>query len=248
MILYPLFLTLLGFTPSLIWLSFYLKKDVHPEPKRMVIKVFILGMGSAFLAALLGILLSDLIQKLNLPLSLSLILQIFLAVALVEEIVKYLPIHFYVLNDPEFDEPIDAMIYMIISGLGFAAIENILFLFKCYLARESFVPTLITLFGRFISATLLHALTSANIGYFLAISILKKKNRFFFFVLGVLISTLLHGIYNFGIKIDEESANLGWQGRDWCSLLISAGVLFFLIILTFFQFRKIKKLKSVCEI
>ena len=70
MILYPLFLTLLGFTPSLIWLSFYLKKDVHPEPKRMVIKVFILGMGSAFLAALLGILLSDLIQKLNLPLSL----------------------------------------------------------------------------------------------------------------------------------------------------------------------------------
>jgi len=82
----------------------------------------------------------------------------------------------------------------------------------------------------------------------LALSILKKRSRTFFFVLGILLSTTLHGIYNFAIKIDEELVNLGWQVRDWHLLLISAGVLFFLVILTFFQFRKIKKLKSVCEI
>jgi len=248
MILYFLFLTLLGFVPSLIWLGFYLRKDVHPEPKEMVIKIFILGMGCAVVAAFVGILLSDFIQNSGLPLFFSLFLQVFIAVALIEEIAKYLPIHFYVLNDPEFDEPIDAMIYMIISGLGFAALENILFLFKSFLSSGMLGETLVALFGRFISATFLHALTSASIGYFLALSILKKRGRTFFFILGILLSTTLHGIYNFAIKIDEELVNLGWQIRDWHLLLISAGVLIFLVILTFFQFRKIKKLKSVCEI
>ena len=235
MILYFLFLTLLGFVPSLIWLGFYLRKDVHPEPKEMVIKIFILGMGCAVVAAFVGILLSDFIQNSGLPLFFSLFLQVFIAVALIEEIAKYLPIHFYVLNDPEFDEPIDAMIYMIISGLGFAALENILFLFKSFLSSGMLGETLVALFGRFISATFLHALTSASIGYFLALSILKKRGRTFFFILGILLSTTLHGIYNFAIKIDEELVNLGWQIRDWHLLLISAGVLIFLAILTFFQ-------------
>ena len=46
-----------------------------------------------------------------------------------EEVAKYLIIKIRILRDPEFDEPIDAMIYMIIAGLGFAALENILVLF-----------------------------------------------------------------------------------------------------------------------
>ena len=52
----------------------------------------------------------------------------FLWAALVEEVVKFMAIRFMILNDPEFDEPVDAMIYMITASLGFAAIENILFI------------------------------------------------------------------------------------------------------------------------
>ncbi|MCD5396386.1 MAG: PrsW family intramembrane metalloprotease [Candidatus Pacebacteria bacterium] len=244
MILYFFLITLLGFLPSLIWLSFYLRKDIHPEPKEMVIKIFILGMGSAVLAAFLGILLLDFSESINLPFFFSLFFQVFVAVALIEEIAKYLPVRFFVLNDPEFDEPIDAMIYMIISGLGFAALENILFLLRSALAGEAFFGTLIVLFGRFISATFLHALASANIGYFLALSILKRRKRIFYFVLGILLSTTLHGIYNFAIKINEDKI---WHISEQI-LLISAGVLLFLVFLTFFQFKKIKKLKSVCEV
>ena len=52
-----LFYILLSFLPSLIWLSFYLKKDKHPEPRRMVVKIFIWGMLLAPLAAILELLL-----------------------------------------------------------------------------------------------------------------------------------------------------------------------------------------------
>ena len=39
---YPFYI-ILGILPSLIWLAFYLKKDVHPEPKSEVLKIFFYG-------------------------------------------------------------------------------------------------------------------------------------------------------------------------------------------------------------
>lgn len=235
----------LGFLPSLIWLLFYLRKDVHPEPKEMVIKIFLLGMLSAFVGAVLSLFFSGLIKNFQLSFYLTLFLQIFISVALIEEIIKYLPVHFYVLNNPEFDEPIDAMIYMIISGLGFAAVENILFLSSTFFISQRIEATIFTLLGRFISATLLHALASANIGYFLALSFLKFKRKILFFSIGVLTSALLHGIYNFAIKINEiQKLTLG-GGRI---ILISGGVIIFLIFLVWWEFEKIKKLKSVCKL
>jgi len=61
------FLYLFGFLPSIIWLSFYLRKDAHPESNRMVLKIFLYGM----LAALVAIVLEKAFQKtssmINLP-------------------------------------------------------------------------------------------------------------------------------------------------------------------------------------
>jgi len=43
----------LGFIPSLAWLFFFLKEDIHPEPKKMIVKVFVAGAVITFIAIFL---------------------------------------------------------------------------------------------------------------------------------------------------------------------------------------------------
>ena len=80
---YPLYL-FFGVLPSLVWLNFYLRRDVKPEPKLMMVKIFFYG----FLATLPAFFLETAIMrefgKLNLSPFLLAILNIFLGVALIE--------------------------------------------------------------------------------------------------------------------------------------------------------------------
>jgi RsiW-degrading membrane proteinase PrsW (M82 family) len=231
-----LYFIILGLLPSIIWLLFYLRKDKHPEPKTMVIKVFIYGMAASLPAVFLEIGSADILKSITIPHILFLALYFLLGVALVEEILKYLVVRFWVLKSPEFDEPIDAMIYMIISALGFAAIENILVLFPLS-SPNIFEKTLLILSARFAGATFLHALASANIGFFLALSLLREKHHLRYLTIGLTLSVFLHGLYNFGIKIE------GMAG-----IIVPFLVLLFLFLIVKGQFKKIKKLSSVCNL
>jgi len=122
-------LVIFAFLPSLIWLVFFLRKDAHPESKKMILKIFLYGVLVALPALFIekGALqfIRDYIPENS---TLFLFLKIFVGVALIEEFMKYLVFKIKVSPSPEFDEPIDAMIYMIIIALGFAAFENFLIL------------------------------------------------------------------------------------------------------------------------
>ena len=226
---------ILGFLPSLIWLSFYLKKDVHPEPKWMVLKIFLMGMILAGVVAFVEWEAFLFLEKFSLPYLLKVFFYFFVCVAFIEEFSKYLVFRIFVQNNIEFDEPIDAMIYMIIIGLGFVAIENILVLISEQFPNLVLQETFMLLFLRFISATLVHALASANIGFFAALSFLKK--RCFILWGGIVISSLLHGIYNLLIKF----------GGMW-GLFVSFSIVVFLFVIILIELKMIKKLKSICKI
>src|SRR6185503_954988 len=74
----------------------------------------------------------------------------------------------------EDDEPIDPVMYMVAVALGFAAVENTLFLISP-LAGGTLLQTLLTGNLRFVGATLLHVLSSAAIGVALALSFYKPR-------------------------------------------------------------------------
>jgi len=105
---------------------FYLRKDLHPEPKKMIMRVFILGALIACFVAIIEIIILRLVKDQYLA---TIFLESFLLVALVEEIAKYLVVKVYVYKSPELDEPLDIMLYMVISALGFATIENAILFF-----------------------------------------------------------------------------------------------------------------------
>src|SRR3990167_3714338 len=123
-------LVVLGLLPSLLWLSYFIKRDIHPEPKYLVTKVFLMGI----IVSPLAILFQIAFTKLG-DFSAYNIFQggspgFFLWASFVEEFIKFYAVRMVALNSPDFDEPVDAMIYMMVAGLGFAAIENILVLFR----------------------------------------------------------------------------------------------------------------------
>ena len=194
-------LILLGFLPSLIWLNFYFREDCHPEPKSLLTKVFLMGIITAPLAILFQLLLIKCagissLKSFCLPLGFlePNSVEFFMWSAFVEELVKFYVISIMVLNNPEFDEPIDAMIYMMAAALGFAAIENTLIVFQT--TPDGVAVTINTLILRFIGATLLHALSSGLLGYFLAISWFFQNHRKKLILIGILLATLFHFAFN----------------------------------------------------
>jgi len=226
-----------GVLPSIIWLLFFLRKDVHPESNRMILKIFFYGMLAALPAIFLEMGIFQALAKLNLPLIYLAILNTFIGVALIEEMIKFLVVKEKVLLSSEFDEPIDAPLYMIIAALGFAASENILILLG--LGSGLFLPQALEISAlRFLGATFLHALCSGLVGYFLALSLFETRKRLKLISLGLLISVALHGLYNFSIMEIEGSL------KFLIPLMILIGLAIFLTL----GFKKLKKMKSVCKI
>jgi len=232
---------ILGFLPSIIWLLFYLRKDSHPESNKMILKIFVYGMIIAVIAAIveIGILKGSfalLGQWFESYPFLSLLAYHFIAIALIEEFFKYLVVKEKVLRNSEFDEPVDAMIYMIIVALGFAALENIIVLLP---ANRLLIETMSITAFRFIGATFLHALASGTIGFFLALSLYNTKKRTILIISGIIIATLLHGIYNISIIKIADS---------FYYILIPIILLIGLALFISFGFRKLKKIASTCKI
>ncbi|MFA5249239.1 MAG: PrsW family intramembrane metalloprotease [Candidatus Paceibacterota bacterium] len=231
---------LLAILPSYVWLLFFLKNDKNPEPNIRILATFLIGMLFAVPAFFTetGILAIVDLGSEEWPICIASIflLKIFIAVALIEEIFKYLSVKLFAFRHQEFDEPMDAPIYMMVSALGFAAVENSLFLSAADWTKPE-IPLALALI-RFLGATFLHALSSALFGCFIALSFYHFKKRKRYFWTGLFLATLLHGSYNFLI--------IGMQSYSQFLLLFVAllGVSF--LLLPFFE--KIKTLKSICKL
>ena len=241
--IYPIYI-FFALAPSIIWLLFYLRKDAHPESNKMILKIFFYGMLLAIIAAVIEIGIFSGLSWFNKNLAgnfplLFFIFYQFVIIALVEEFFKYLVVKEKVINDPEFDEPIDVMLYMIIAALGFAALENLLVLFP---GKEPFLfkqTAAISAF-RFIGATFLHALSSGTLGYFLALSIFEPKRKIKLILTGIIIATILHGLFNISIIGIEKNLTI--------TIAVLIVLLIGLAIFVSFGFRKLKKLASICKI
>lgn len=227
---------LLTFLPPILWLLFYLREDRHPEPKRLLLIAFLGGMASAGLAVAAELLVVGRGGLLSLNEHvIGNALAVFLVIGLIEEYVKYLPVKFLIERRTEFDEPVDAMIYMMTSALGFAALENALFTFP--LLRENLFIGLEVTANRFLGANLLHALTSGIVGFFLARAWFHPHRRHFV-MLGVIIAAVLHAAFNSLILVREEIA----QGTLYLVLLLAT-----MAVMVFIDFERLKKTRIINE-
>lgn len=218
-----------GLLPALFWLWFWLREDrAHPEPPKRILFAFIAGAAAVLLALPL--------QKITFDYLASPFV-ILLLWALIEEVVKFGAAYWAGLRTRAFDEPVDALVYLISAALGFAAIENIFFILSPALDGAG-VLAVITGNVRFIGASLLHVISSASIGVGLAFAWRKRRLvKIFDFSLGLAVAVGLHTLFNlFIINIRGAGAILAFI-FVWLSVVVLMAL--FEIIKRFSRRRKI---------
>ncbi len=219
-----------GVLPAVLWLHFLLKEDARcPEPRSLIIIAMIAGM---------------LAVPASLPLqtffahTLSSGLPVIVAWASVEEVMKYLLASLLVLWRRSVNETIDLVIYMVTIALGFAALENALFLIGPFMDGR-IVDGLVTNNLRFVGSTLLHVIASSIIGFALALSYLKTRMvRAVYATVGLILAIALHALFNFLIIAPGGSHTLTAFFVVW-----SGAIVFFALfeILKYFRYRHLPK-------
>lgn len=186
-----LFAVCAGILPALFWLWFWLREDrLHPEPRRFIVVSFILGM----LAVPLVIPLQSMASA-----ALATTGAVIFAWAAIEEIAKFIAAYIGGIRRQAMDEPIDALIYLITPALGFAALENVLFLIGPFSSGDIFLG-FITGNIRFIGTTLVHVAASSIIGTAIALSFYRKQDiQIVYVTVGVFLAIVLHTLFNFFI-------------------------------------------------
>lgn len=216
-----------GILPALFWLYFWLREDkLKPEPRSLIMLSFFAGI-VAVLAALFA-------EKTVKDIIANNIILIAIYAPIIEELFKFLAAYFTTLRRKEDDEPIDPIIYLISSALGFAALENVLFLMSP-LSENNIITSIATGNLRFIGATLLHVVASASIGIFIGFSFYKSRFfKFFMIITGLIVAITLHSFFNFFIIKGTDKSILAVFGSLWVA------VIFLILIL-----EKVKRIKTV---
>ncbi|MEW6408107.1 MAG: PrsW family intramembrane metalloprotease [Patescibacteria group bacterium] len=187
-ILWFIFVALL---PGLFWLWFYRRQDnpFDQEPLRLIFKTFLYGAAIALPAVALEFA-ADFFFSFSISQNfLVIVFGALFVIAPIEEFLKYWVVKKTIYHQPTFSEPLDGIIYCISAGLGFASFENLLVVFS---EGESAILL------RFATATLMHAIASGIVGYYLGrAKFLKNKGgKGSLITFGLVSAILLHGVYN----------------------------------------------------
>lgn len=111
-------------------------------------------------------------------------------VGMVEELMKIIPVLLILTFSRTINEPFDYLFYACVSALGFAFIENLV-----YINNYSIE----ILHGRALMATVGHMIDTSIVAYGLMLAKYKynNKNSFFIFLLFLFLGSLTHGTYNY---------------------------------------------------
>lgn len=128
-----------------------------------------------------------------------------IGIALVEEFSKWLVIMIFVWKNKNFDYRYDGIVYAVTASLGFAALENILYVIS--------YGTGVSL-GRALFAIPGHTTFGVFMGYFMSrgkTAMLDQKSMKLFFckILALVVPMLIHGLYDF--LLSEQVAEQGFQ-------------------------------------
>ena len=128
----------------------------------------------------------------------GLVFNAFIAVALVEEVFKRLAVILFAYRRPEFNEPLDGIVYCVFAALGFAAVENILYVFSFQAVSPS-----IALYRGLLSVPA-HALFGVSMGYFMSLAkfstdaVTSKR----YYRKSLWVPVLLHGVFDLILFLD----------------------------------------------
>jgi RsiW-degrading membrane proteinase PrsW (M82 family) len=183
------FLLALALAPgAVIGLYIYLKDKYEREPIRLVVMSFFLGVASTVVTLLISLPINKVVPIDETSLSEQAV-HAFLLVALIEEFSKFIFVRWVLYPNKNFNEPFDGIVYAVSVSLGFAGLENILYVFN----SDNGVAVGVL---RMFTAVPAHATFAVLMGYFLGRAKHEQgKSYFAWFGLGA--AALFHGAYDY---------------------------------------------------
>ncbi len=185
---HPYLLSAMAAAPGLaICIYIYWKDKFDPEPRGLLIKSFFLGIGSVVMTLLI----SEFVLppfgfehgSTNMVWSL---ISCVLGIGLVEEYSKYFFVRYYAYRKPAFNEPFDGITYCVVVSMGFATIENFLYVFE-----HGFETAVLRMF----LSVPAHAVFGVIMGYHLGLQ--KHYGRKYAGAYGLMLAAGLHGLFDF---------------------------------------------------
>ena len=186
----PYLLSALAAAPGLaICIYIYWKDKFDPEPRSLLVKSFFLGIGSVIMTLLISAIILPQFgfehESTNLVWSLA---SCVLGIGLVEEYSKYFFVRYFAYEKSAFDEPFDGITYCVIVSMGFATLENFMYVFQ---NEDGFKVALM----RMVFSVPAHAVFGVIMGYHLGLQ--KHYGRKSAGVYGLMLAAGLHGLFDF---------------------------------------------------
>ena len=205
--------------PAIVLIVHIYNRDKwQKEPPRQLFKAFVYGVGSAMIVLLLpafGLVSSTPSTEISAQIG-----NAFSTAAIPEELAKLFMLWLFLRKCKEFDEHMDAIVYAVCVGMGFAATENILYLFS---NLQNWVATGIM---RALISVPAHFFFAIIMGYYYSLAHFRiGKNKIVDAVMTLLLPVIAHGIFDALLFVSAMSQEL-------------AGILTLVFIIGFFFLRK----------
>ncbi|MBO4360468.1 MAG: PrsW family intramembrane metalloprotease [Eubacteriaceae bacterium] len=194
MSMYPILLIILGVLPAAVIIFYILRFDSYnQEPRGLLALLFLSGMIICvpvyFAEVYLDRIIYDAFGQTGV---LYTLIRVLLCVALVEEGFKFLAVRIFGYWHRDFDEIYDGMIYCVMVGMGFAAVENILYV----LGNGVSVAI-----ARALTAVPVHAVFGLLMGYYLSLSKFDAAGHTKYAIASLLAPVILHAAYDFLLMV-----------------------------------------------
>ena len=219
-----------GVLPAAFWLFVWHRHDAErPEPGHRVAYAFIAGMACVPVAIVLqtkaGVSWFGTTSYIELAARGMVFAVPAIAVwAFIEEALKFAACWIAALRSRHVDEPMDPVMYLITTGLGFAAMENAMYFVRPIVSLQG-TELLHQGINRFVGSTLIHVASSAVVGMAWSLTMFAfNRIAVPFRILGLVCATALHLAFNV-LMIMNEHFRIAAFALTWTSC-VSLVVLF----------------------
>lgn len=199
-----LFLLFISIVPAFLLMFFVYKMDKYEkEPFKALIKAFCAGMLSVVFT-LITVKVFDYTIGLIPILNQTVFYDSFITAGIPEELCKFLVFMIFIWRDKNFDEYFDGIVYASFISLGFAAVENILYVVPGGIGT-GIVRALISVPGHFLFGVIL--------GYYLSLAKFNSEKRGRYIIIGLLLAMAAHGLFDWLLMFSDRMG-------DFISVLI----------------------------
>ena len=223
-------LFILAVIPVLILSLYIYNKDVEKEPKVLLFKLFGCGMISSLFVFFTSYLLLEFFDDFRINLNsvdyIKYFIYSFMLVSFLEEGCKWFSTRFVGYNNKYFDEAYDIIVYASFVALGFAFVENLMYVFS-YGISAAILRALISVPG--------HLSFGIMMGYYMLLAKLSKtkKNYRKYMFCSFFFPLLIHGSYDFLLLL-----------KNTYILVILLTLLFLFYIFSYFKIKRVVQMKK----